>query len=349
MISLCIITKNNQDTLEKCLNSIKGLVGEIILVDTGSGDRTKEIARKSGAKIFDLIWNNNFSEAKNFALSKASGDWVLNLDADETLSEKDIDNIKQLTENSEFMGFSFIQRNYRNGIGLFSSVSCTDDEYEESKVSSCFIPRRMVRLFRNLPGIKFEGAVHDSVELSILKQGKIKDTKIPIHHFGMLSRGNERTKMYIDMENKNIKDDYFQYYQIAIQLHSIKEASESLKFLSKSLEKNPHFHLAWLEKGIIFLEQGKIHEAEFALRKAEDSGSHEMIFSHLGIVYSILQSYSLSLKYFLRALSMNPKNADTHFNLGITYRNMGNITNAKKEFALAIHLNPAYLKKISNL
>lgn len=349
MISLCIITKNNQDTIENCINSVRRLVGEIILVDTGSEDRTIKLAEKLGAKIFNFKWNNSFSEAKNFAISKSSGEWILNLDADETIAEQDLEKIKKLTEEQEFIGFSFIQRNYRNGLGLFSFVSCTNDKYEESKVASGFIPRRIIRLFQNLPEIKFEGVVHDSIEFSLLKLGKIKDTEIPIHHFGMIARSQERTKMYIDMEKKNIKDDYFQYYQIAIQLHSINEIDEALDFLSKSLDKNPDFYLAWLEKGIIFIKQGKIYEAEHSLKKAEETGSHEMIFSHLGIVYSILQNYPLSLNYFSKALSINPKNADTHFNIGLTYRNMGDFEKAKKEFAVAVYLNPAYKEKILKL
>ncbi|MBM3233474.1 glycosyltransferase [Candidatus Pacearchaeota archaeon] len=349
MISLCIITKNNQETIEKCINSVKSIIGEIILADTGSTDNTIKIAENFGAKIFHFKWNNNFSDAKNFAKSQATGNWILNLDADETIAEQDLEKIKNLAEITEFIGFSFIQRNYRNGIGLFSSISCTGDKYEESKVSSCFIPRRMIRFFRNLPEIGFEGAVHDSVEFSILKCGKIMETEIPIHHFGMLSRSNERTRMYIDIEKKNIKDDYFQYYQIGIQLHSINETDEALDFLSKSLDKNPDFYLAWLEKGIIFLEQGKIYEAEQALKMAEKKGSHEMIFSHLGIIYSILQNYSSSINYFLKALSINPKNADTHFNLGLTYKNTGNIEQAKKEFALAVYLNSVYKEKLKSL
>jgi glycosyltransferase involved in cell wall biosynthesis len=348
MISLCIITKNNQETIESCINSVTDIAGEIIVADTGSSDNTKEIAKKLGAGVYDFKWNNNFSEAKNFAVSKAKGEWILALDADETIAKQDSGKIKSLAETKDFLGFSLIQRNYRNGIGFFSSVSCKDDEYEESRVANCFIPRRIVRMFRNDPLIKFEGAVHDSPELSILKIGKILDTQIPIHHFGMLSRTLDRTQMYIDIEKKNIRDDYFQYYQIAIQLHEIGEVKEALEFLDKSLAKNPDFYLAWLEKGIIFLRQNRIQEALEALKKAEKSGTHEMVFSHLAVAYSIMDRYPESLGYFSKAISVNPKNADTHFNLGLTYRNMGDAEKARKEFTIALYLNPDYKEKVKS-
>lgn len=84
-ISTCLIVKNEADNIGRCLDSIKDISNEIIVVDTGSTDNTKEIALKIGAKIFDYQWDNNFSKAKNYALSKATGDWIVFPDADEYL------------------------------------------------------------------------------------------------------------------------------------------------------------------------------------------------------------------------------------------------------------------------
>ena len=83
MISLCMIVKDEEQHLENCLNSIKELADEIIIVDTGSKDKTKEIAGKFTNKVYDFKWNDDFSEARNFSLSKATKDWILVLDADE--------------------------------------------------------------------------------------------------------------------------------------------------------------------------------------------------------------------------------------------------------------------------
>jgi len=343
MISLCIIAKNNQE-IERCIESVKNIVGEIIIVDTGSSDNTKEIAGKFTTKIFDFKWNNNFSEAKNFALNKATGDWILALDADETITEQDLEKIKQLENNKEFIGFSFIQRNYINGIGLFSSISCKDDEYKESAAARSFQPRRIVRMFKNDSRIKFEGAVHDSVEPSILKIGKVLDTNIPIHHFGMLSRSHERTKMYIEIEKNNLTDNFFQYYQIAAQLHEIEEMNEAVKYLNKSLNLNDKFYLSWLELGIIFLKSGMLEESLEALKKAEKLGEHEMIYFNLGVLYGKLKNFQLSLDYFKKALLLNQKNADTYFNLAITYANINNQEESKKALEKAKYLNQGYEK-----
>ena len=82
-LSICMIVKNEELNLAKCLMSVKPVADEIIVVDTGSTDKTKAIASALGAKVFDFTWTNDFSEARNYSLSKASGDWILVLDADE--------------------------------------------------------------------------------------------------------------------------------------------------------------------------------------------------------------------------------------------------------------------------
>jgi len=86
-ISLCMIVKNEENCLEKCLGSLKGLVDEMIVVDTGSTDRTKEISNAFGAKVYDFKWTGDFSEARNFSFSKATCDYIYSADADEELDE----------------------------------------------------------------------------------------------------------------------------------------------------------------------------------------------------------------------------------------------------------------------
>ena len=90
-VSLCMIVKNEADCLSRCLESMKGLVDEIIIVDTGSTDNTVEIAKQYGAVIKTYQWNNDFSQARNYSLSLATKEWILVLDADEYLRPEDKD------------------------------------------------------------------------------------------------------------------------------------------------------------------------------------------------------------------------------------------------------------------
>jgi len=129
-----MITKNEEKFLESCLSSVKSIVDEIIIVDSGSIDKTKEIAANFNAKIIDFKWDNDFSAARNESLKYATKDWIIVLDADEVVSGNDLEKIKRLTENKDVDGYKLIQRNY-SGKGEFA------DDYEESKGFSGFTRR----------------------------------------------------------------------------------------------------------------------------------------------------------------------------------------------------------------
>jgi len=159
-ISACLIVKDEEKHLENCLNSIKSLADEIIIVDTGSKDKTKEIAKKFTNNIFDFRWNNDFSEARNFALSKSTKDWILSIDADESFSKNDCIRIKELLlTHPEIDAFFFNWRTYTNDMGIMGWQSVKDDKYEESKCASGFYSANLLRLWKNNKGYFFEGRI----------------------------------------------------------------------------------------------------------------------------------------------------------------------------------------------
>ena len=116
MLSLCLIVKNEEEKLENFLLKLKPHVDEIIIVDTGSTDKTKEIALKFTSDVFDFSWNDDFSSARNFSISKATKDWILVLDPDETITENDLVKIKEITNdkkiNKNNLGYRLIQETY---------------------------------------------------------------------------------------------------------------------------------------------------------------------------------------------------------------------------------------------
>lgn len=110
-ISLVMIVKNEEKNLAKCLNSVENLVDEIVIVDSGSTDKTIEIAKTFGAKIFKREFDS-FSNQKNYALSIATNEWVLHLDADEVLSKELVEEIKFVIINTKLDGFYLIRTNF---------------------------------------------------------------------------------------------------------------------------------------------------------------------------------------------------------------------------------------------
>lgn len=171
IISLCLITKNEQHCLARCLDSVCHLVDEIIVVDTGSTDKTREIARQKGAQVFDFAWGNDFSAARNYALEQAHGTWILFLDADETLgflSREDL--------------FTFMKETPAEGyyVRILSYLS------EGEELAEDFI----VRLFKNRAAYRFAGVIHEQVIGSIREHnqgGGVASSPLTVHHFGYLT------------------------------------------------------------------------------------------------------------------------------------------------------------------
>lgn len=135
-ISIVMIVKNEEVMLAQCLESVKE-ADEIIIVDTGSIDKTKEVAAQFTDKIYDFMWCDDFAQARNFALSKATGDWILSIDADEILEKDGIKKIRNVL--------------FTNNPAVGIKMKCNTTDYH--------VPR----VFRNIPSIKWSGRIHETV------------------------------------------------------------------------------------------------------------------------------------------------------------------------------------------
>ena len=141
-LSVCLIVKNEEKHISRCLASIKGLADQIIVVDTGSSDRTVEIAKTFGAEVRSIPWEDHFSKARNVSLEGATGDWILILDADEELSSSQHTILRNEIEDASVMAYRMpIYDKGNEGEGCH------------------YVPR----LFRNAPSLFFEGRIHEQI------------------------------------------------------------------------------------------------------------------------------------------------------------------------------------------
>ncbi len=161
-LSLCMIVKNEQEMLPACLASVRGVVDEMIIVDTGSVDRTKEIALAAGAKVVDFAWCDDFAAARNAALPHVTGQWILVLDADERLVARDAGEIRRAIQDPSL------------DLGLLplhsaSRVDARDEEVlsgEARRGEAVLLPR----LLRRTPDLFWDGVVHEHVAHWIAKR-----------------------------------------------------------------------------------------------------------------------------------------------------------------------------------
>lgn len=163
-VSLCLIVKNEEDYLERCLSSIADLVEEIVIVDTGSTDRTKEVASAFTERIFDFPWIDDFSAARNYSFRWATQDYIMWVDADDVLKEEDRIQFRALKENLP-PDIDSVTMLYHLG----------RDEFGNSTFSL-----RRNRLVRREARFRWIGAVHEYLEVG----GKILNSDISIEHLG---------------------------------------------------------------------------------------------------------------------------------------------------------------------
>lgn len=156
MISACYIVRNEERNLAYSLQSVANVVDEIIVVDTGSIDRTKEIAHRYAAKIFDFLWQDDFSAPRNYALEKATGDWIIFIDADEYFPPECQPNIRPLLEGCQRAG--------TKGLLLLRRYDIDVDNQNEI-LANTLVPR----IFYHDSGYRYEGIIHEE----LLNDGEI--------------------------------------------------------------------------------------------------------------------------------------------------------------------------------
>lgn len=252
-LTLSMIVKNEEKYLKECLESVKNVVDEIVIVDTGSADATVEIAKSYGAAVYNFEWVNDFSAARNFALSKSSGDWILYLDADERLDANSIQEIKQLT-------------GVKQKIGYYCTILSIDQENGRDNYI------RYVRLFANYPGIRFYGKVHEQIEQSLLNEGlALIQSKVLIKHVGYnVSLEEKQLKakrnLFLLLEEYEAGKSAYHAFQLGLTYSVLRDNENAAKYFLAAAETGKldrqYRAQCYISLALIAQKNHKILEAE---------------------------------------------------------------------------------------
>ncbi len=273
-LSVCMIVKDEEESLAKCLSSIKPVADEMIVVDTGSQDRTKDIATIFGAKVHDFQWTSDFAKARNFSLSKASCHWILVLDADEVISRRDHERLLRITgKKKKNQAYYLITRNYVENATL-AGWQANQGEYPEEEQGGGWIPSNKVRLFPNDHRIRFHHKVHELVEPSIESLGiQVSQCVIPVHHYGKLNRqrasAKDETYYNLGLEKlENNKNDPKALTELAKAAAELERHQEAANLWKEVINLNPSDALAHFGIGSAHLHNGNFVEAMSACETA---------------------------------------------------------------------------------
>lgn len=170
-LSLCMIVRDEQEMLPRCLTAVADVVDEIVIVDTGSVDSTVEIARSFGARVIEQEWTGSFAEARNVSFDAATGDWLMYLDADEVLVREDAPLLRLVSSRTWREAFYLSETNYTGDLDDGTAVT-----------------HNALRIFRNRPEYRFEGRLHEQIanRLPGYLPERMEYTSIRIEHYGYL-------------------------------------------------------------------------------------------------------------------------------------------------------------------
>ena len=347
-ISLCMITRDEEYFLPRCLDSVKTLVDEIIVVDTGSTDGTVDIAATYGAKIYHHPWKDDYSKHRNQSIAYAGGEWILVMDADEVIAPRDIDEIRSMLHSVEAEGFKFTLRNYENNYNL-ANLTINPNDYEEGEGYPGFIPQDLVRLFKNDSDIYFTGKVHETVTESFQKSKKIvHNTGIPIHHYGKVRKDRiyQKQKIYLKLGKDKIRknpEDPIAYKGLADQYLELGMPDEALEILNQGVVLFPEMIGLRFNRGLALDRLNRTEEAKIEyVWVLERQPDHLGACHNLGQIYFNERLVEKTVAVLNRGVALGLRHPAVYFLLGRAYDAAGNWEKALDKFDRALEMQPDF-------
>jgi tetratricopeptide (TPR) repeat protein len=307
-----MIVKNEEEHLARCLASAKPLVDQMIVVDTGSTDRTVEIAKSFGAIIHHHEWEGNFSKARNISMGYADTDWIFILDADEELNSADVSLLRDTIRTTEFKAIAVSVYNYSAQKRMYTS----------------FLPS--VRFFRRDLGAYYEGIVHN--QLRFPGQEGVLRVSARIDHYGyglapeVMARKAARTKALLEQQLRENPDNGFAHFNLAQLLRGSEDrpspemmdrvifhAGRAVDLSAVDNPKERHVHLMALHQLVTaYFNKGDHKQAASnAHRALALKPDYLDAIISLGHIHSLDGQFDLARKYYLEYLDRQ-KSYDEH-------------------------------------
>lgn len=329
-ISVCIITKNEEKNIEKCLAPLAPYNFEIIVVDTGSTDSTKEIAQKYTDKIYDFEWIDDFSAARNFSLKKASHNYVLVLDSDEFLTDLDIEGVYQAIEE------------HPKAVGLLLRHSSYDSDGTLSGYTD-----RVERLFHK-QYYYYKFPIHEQVT-EISSDNTIYqryDLPLTVEHVGYagskeaLRQKAERNNALLFKEIERDPANPYLYFQVGQSYNLISDYENAYVYYRKAFEFPLIVEQEWVQAMAItyinaMTHTGRAHEAVAFFEPYYDKfASSASFYNSMGVAYLNSNQPLKAMMEFIKATQcpvVHDEGSNTYlpyYNMGLVNEILGNLPSA---------------------
>ncbi len=314
-VSLCMIVRDNSRTLGACLESIAPWVDEMIVVDTGSADDTREIAHLAGAQVHEFPWCDDFAAARNESLRLASGAWLFWMDSDDTISEDCGRQLRQLAAApSESAPTAYVMQVHCPGPAGTADVTIVDH----------------VKLFRNDPRLRFEGRIHEQILPAIRRVGgEIRWTDVYVSHSGSehtpeaRQRKQQRDLRLLELERADHPEHPFVLFNLGMTYADMDQPEQAVVCLRQSIAvsrpEESHVRKAYALLAGCLLQLECYVECRTTLQQGLElyDGDAELLF-RLGVLEQKLANHEAAIAAYEGALEDRGERRFSSRDQGIT-------------------------------
>lgn len=355
LVSLALIAKNEAKMLAELLATHRDYFDETLVLDTGSTDGSPEVARCYGARVEFEPWQGDFALARNSAIERCHGAWILMLDADERLEQQALERLPDLVKSQAADAFRLTQRTYTDEAETLGWHPATT---EAARGMSGYYDVELIRLFRRHPELRFEGIIHETLDASADRlEARVESSNFILHHYKerqSSARKAEKDVLYLELSREKFRrcpNGVQARLELAMAAGAVGHFEEAVEVLRPAVKARPDALLLAEHLGAFLIRAGRPAEVAPSLSAslARVTKGKGRLLSLVGEAQTRMGQYQRAAQVLEASLQLEPRSFRSLVNLGVSRLAVGELEGAEKALTRAAELCPTSDLPLLNL